>query len=179
MIYNSTEMEKEALFSTAARMCAAARTAPKAKGQDCIVTLVLTKTDRHRLADKMEEVGIRLFGEEKAAWYKRDAANVRSSQAVVLIGIKKNYRGIMHCGLCGFSDCHTCEESGGVCAQLLVDLGIAVSSAVSAAAQDYVDNRIMWSIGKAAAELEDIERGVCWLGIPLSITVKNVFFDRH
>ena len=85
----------------------------------------------------------------------------------------------MHCGLCGFSDCHTCEEAGGVCAQLLVDLGIAVSSAVSAAAQDYVDNRIMWSIGKAAAELEDIERGVCWLGIPLSITGKNIFFDRH
>ena len=89
MIYNSTEMEKEALFSTAARMCAAARTAPKAKGQDCIVTLVLTKTDKYRLADKMEEVGIRLFGEEKAAWYKRDAANVRSSQAVVLIGINR------------------------------------------------------------------------------------------
>lgn len=67
MIYNSTEMEKEALFNTAARMCAAARTAPKAKGQDSIITYVLTKTDKQRLADMMEETGIRLFGEGKAA----------------------------------------------------------------------------------------------------------------
>ena len=96
MIYNSTEMEKEALFNTAARMCAAARTAPKAKGQDSIITYVLTKTDKQRLADTMEETGIRLFGEGKAAWYKRDADNVRDSQAVVLIGTKKDYRHIPH-----------------------------------------------------------------------------------
>lgn len=179
MIYNSTEMEKEALFSTAARMCAAARTAPKAKGQDAVVTCVLTKTDKHRLADKMEEVGIRLFGEENAAWYRRDAANVRDSQAVVLIGLKKDYRRIPHCGLCGFSDCDACGEAGGVCAHLLIDLGIAVSSAVNAAAQDNVDNRIMWSAGKAAAELEGIEGGFCWLGIPLGISGKNIFFDRR
>lgn len=179
MIYNSTEMEKEALFNTAARMCTAARTAPKAKGQDSIVTFVLTKTDKNRLADKMEEIGIRLFGEEKAAWYKRDAANVRDSQAVVLIGTKKEYRRIPHCSLCGFTDCHECEEAGGVCAHLLVDLGIAVSSAVNVAACDNIDNRIMWSAGKAAAELEDIDGAFCWLGIPLSISGKNIFFDRH
>lgn len=179
MIYNSTEMEKEALFNTAARMCAAARTAPKAKGQDSIVTFVLTKTDKNRLADKMEEIGIQLFGEEKAAWYQRDAANVRNSQAVVLIGARKDYRHIAECGLCGFPDCHACKEAGGVCGHLLVDLGIAVSSAVNIAAHDNVDNRIMWSIGKAAAEMEELERGVCWLGIPLSISGKNIFFDRR
>lgn len=179
MIYNSTEMEKEALFNTAARMCAAARTAPKAKGQDSIVTFVLTKTDKNRLADKMEETGIQLFGEEKAAWYQRDAANVRNSQAVVLIGARKDYRHIAECGLCGFPDCHACREAGGVCGHLLVDLGIAVSSAVNIAAHDNVDNRIMWSIGKAAAEMEELERGVCWLGIPLSISGKNIFFDRR
>lgn len=179
MIYNSTEMEKEALFNTAARMCAAARTAPKAKGQDSIVALMLTKTDKNRLADKMEELGIRLFGEDKAAWYKRDAANVRASQAVVLIGAKKDYRNIMYCGLCGFSDCRACEEAGGVCAQSLVDLGIAISSAVNVAAHDNVDNRIMWSAGKAAAEMEDLEKGVCWMGIPLNISGKNIFFDRR
>lgn len=179
MIYNSTEMEKEALFNTAARMCAAARTAPKAKGQDSIVTFMLTKTDKNRLADKMEEIGIQLFGEEKAAWYKRDADNVRSSQAVVLIGAKKDYRQIAHCGLCGFTDCSACKEAGGVCAHLLVDLGIAVSSAVSVAAHDNVDNRIMWSAGKAAAEMEELGSGIRWLGIPVSISGKNIFFDRH
>ena len=179
MIYNSTEMEKEALFNTAARMCAAARTAPKAKGTDTIVTFVLTKTDKQRLADMIEETGVFLFGEERAAWYKRDAGNVRDSQAVVLIGIKKDYRNIPHCGLCGFWDCTTCEEAGGVCAHLLIDLGIAVSSAANVASHDNVDNRIMWSIGKAAAEMEEFKDGFCWLGIPLSITGKNIFFDRR
>lgn len=179
MIYNSTEMKKEAIFNTAARMCAAARTAPKAKGQDSIVTVMLTKTDKNRLADIMEETGIRLFGEDKAVWYKRDAANVRNSQAVVLIGTRKDYKHISECGLCGFADCHACKESGGVCAHLFVDLGIAVSSAVNIAAHDNIDNRIMWSIGKAAAEMEELESNICWLGIPLSISGKNIFFDRQ
>ncbi len=179
MIYNSTEMEKEALFNTAARMCAAARTAPKAKGVDSVITCVLTKTDKNRLADRIEETGIELFGEENAAWYKRDADNVRGSQAVVLIGVKKNYRSIPQCSLCGFEDCRACEAAGGVCAQLMVDLGIAVSSAVHVAARDNVDNRIMWSVGKAAARMEDMEEDVSWLGIPLSISGKNIFFDRR
>ncbi|MCI8560847.1 MAG: hypothetical protein HFH03_06985 [Dorea sp.] len=179
MIYNSTEMEKEALFNTAARMCAAARTAPKAKGQDSIVAFTLTKTDKNRLADTMEEIGIQLFGEEKAAWYIRDAANVRDSQAVVLIGAKTDCRRIAHCGLCGFSDCDACQEAGGVCGHLLVDLGIAVSSAVNVAAHDNVDNRIMWSAGKAASNMEEFGDDIRWLGIPLSISGKNIFFDRH
>lgn len=58
-----------------------------------------------------------------------------------------------------------------------IDLGIAVSSAVSAAAMDKVDNRVMFSIGKAAAEMGYAEN-VLRLGIPLSVSGKNIFFDR-
>lgn len=58
-----------------------------------------------------------------------------------------------------------------------IDLGIAVSSAVSVAAMDKVDNRVMFSIGKAAAEMGYAEN-VLWLGIPLSVSGKNIFFDR-
>lgn len=45
------------------------------------------------------------------------------------------------------------------------------------AAVDTVDNRIMFSVGKAAAEMGYAEN-VLWLGIPISISGKSIFFDR-
>ena len=102
MIYSQSDMENTAILQTAARMCAAARTAPKAHGADSIVTLVLTGPDKDRLAQAMEAHGLR-HPEEKA-WYDRDAGNVRSSSAVVLIGVRNLYRDVGHCGMCGFGD---------------------------------------------------------------------------
>ncbi len=83
----------------------------------------------------------------------RDAANVRRAQAVVLIGAEQTYRGVPNCGYCGFGNCGNCKNVGGNCAFAYIDLGIAVSSAVITAAMDAVDDRIMFSIGKAAAEM--------------------------
>lgn len=177
MLYQSDYLEEKALLNTAAKMCAAARTAPKGHGKDTLHTLVLTGEERERLAQKMEEVGVREMGSGMGAWYGRDAANVRMAQAVVLIGTDQKQRGVPHCGFCGFGECGDCRSMGGNCAFAYVDLGIAVSSAVTAAAVDMVDNRIMYSIGKAAAEMEYGEN-VLWLGIPLSVSGKNIFFDR-
>lgn len=42
MIYDSNYLEEQAVPQTAARMCAAARTAPKAHGKDTLHTFVLT-----------------------------------------------------------------------------------------------------------------------------------------
>jgi len=60
----------------------------------------------------------------------------------------------------------------------MIDLGIALGSAVSIAADDRVDNRIMYSIGKAAAEMDYNDDSVVWHGVPISISGKNIFFDR-
>ena len=177
MRYESQEMEQRAALQTAARMCAAARTAPKGHGRDTLHTYVLTGEDKEALAAKMEQVGLREMGDEMSTWYGRDAACVRKSQAVVLIGADKAQRGVPHCGYCGHGDCAGCRQAGGNCAFAYVDLGIAVSSAVQAAAADMVDCRIMYSIGKTAAEM-DFDPDVVWLGIPLSISGKNIFFDR-
>lgn len=178
MIYQSDQMEEQALLETAARMCTAARTAPKTMGKDNIVTLVLTGEEKNLLADKMDEIGKREFGEKADAWYGRDADNVRMAKAVVLIGIKRTYRGIKHCSFCGFEDCTVCKTSGGNCAFSYMDLGIAVSSAALAAAEGYVDNRVMFSVGKAAAEMAYLPDDILWHGIPLSAAGKNIFFDR-
>lgn len=177
MRYSSDELEEKAVLQTAAKICAAARTAPKAHGRDTLHTLVLTGEEKERLAQKMEEVGTREMGDKMPGWYGRDAANVRRAQAVVLIGAERLHRGVPHCGFCGFGDCAACRTAGGNCAFAYVDLGIAVSSAVTAAAMDMVDNRIMYSIGKAAGEMADMPDAL-WLGVPLSVSGKNIFFDR-
>jgi len=46
MIYTAKQMEEQAIMETASRMCAAARTAPKACGIDNILTLVLTGAEK-------------------------------------------------------------------------------------------------------------------------------------
>lgn len=177
MLYQSSNMEKQAALQTAARMCAAARTAPKAHGKDTLHVFVLDGEEKEALAQKMEAVGEREMGDKAWSWYGRDAANVRAAQAVVLIGADQTQRGVPHCGYCGFGDCTGCKDAGGNCGFAYVDLGIAVSSAVSAAAAEGVDCRIMYSIGKTAAEM-DFAPDCVWLGIPLSISGKNIFFDR-
>lgn len=157
-------------------MCAAARTAPKTHGKDTLHILVLTADKKEILAQKMEKVGTREMGDKMNTWFGRDAKNIRMAQAVVLIGAQKMHRGFPHCGYCNFHDCAGCKEAGANCGFAYVDLGIAVSSAVSVAALDKVDCRIMYTAGKAA-ELEHVPNGL-WLGIPLSVSGKNIFFDR-
>ncbi len=178
MFYESKQLEEQAVLQTAARMCAAARTAPKAHGKDTVHTCVLTGAEKDRLAEQMERVGTREMGDKMPTWYGRDANNVRAAQAVVLIGTDAVPRGVPHCGYCGFDNCAACQQAGAHCAYNYVDLGIAVSSAVSVAAEDRIDCRIMFSIGKTAAEM-DFPENVLWLGIPLSVSGKNIFFDRN
>lgn len=178
MIYQSGQMEEQAVLQVAAQMCAAARTAPKAKGIDEICTVVLTGKDKEILAEKMEEIGERDFGASAEDWYLRDAQNVKDAQAVVLIGARQNYRGVAECSFCGFDNCGACKQEGAKCAMGFVDLGIALGSAAAVAADARIDNRIMFSIGKAWMETEESPEDAVWQGIALSVSGKNIFFDR-
>lgn len=177
MIYRHDTMEQNAVLQTAALMCAAARTAPKTHGTDRIQTLVLTGEEKDALAQRMGEIAERGLGDRVETWYGRDAANVRAAQAVVLIGAGKKPVGLPACGFCGFGDCGGCKKAGATCAFAYVDLGIAADSAALAAVDSRADNRIMFSIGRAAEEL-DLLPGCLCLGIPVSVSGKSVFFDR-
>lgn len=102
------------------------------------------------------------------------------SEVVVLIGTRISAIGVNQCGLCGFKDCDEKNRySEHPCAFNTGDLGIAVGSAVSTAADCRVDNRIMYSVGKAVRELklmgDDIK---IIMAIPLSCRGKSPFFDR-
>jgi len=177
MVFSEKQMEENAIMYTASRMCAAARTAPKARGIDNIITLVLTGPEKDTLADKMDEISNREF-EGTSNIFPRDSKNLKAAQAVVLIGVKRSYAGLKFCSYCGFENCNKCKKAGGRCAYNMIDLGIALGSAISITADDRVDNRIMYSIGKTAAEMNYTDDSVVWFGIPISISGKNIFFDR-
>ena len=176
MIYNSNDMELRAVMDTAQAMCAAARTAPKARGFDQIATAVLTGEDKDALAAEMERMG----AEMGADFFIRYGGNLRAAQAIVLIGIRESKRGLGKiCSYCHFADCAECARQGGVCVYDPVDVGIAVGSAVAAAADRRVDNRVLFSAGRAAISLGTLGEGVGHVfGIPLSVSGKSPFFDR-
>lgn len=175
---SSKNIEKEALLQIAGFMAVAARTAPKAKGTDNIATLVISeKKDLDRLIREM----LRVAKKENKPGFKRDAQNIEKSAAVLLIGTRLGAIGLTYCSFCGFKDCKTMQDQNGTCAYNNIDLGIAVGSAVSIASDMRVDNRIMYSAGKAGLRLNLFkDRSVkIALGIPLSATGKNIFFDRN
>ncbi len=122
----------------------------------------------------MIEIAIR----DKRPSCERDANNIEKVHACVIIGAKANPPGL-NCRYCGFKACEELKKAGGVCAFNSMDLGIALSSACGIATQFHIDNRLMFSIGTAALELglfdKDVKQAI---GIPLSATGKNIFFDR-
>jgi uncharacterized ferredoxin-like protein len=175
MLSLNVESHAQTLVDSAQQLCVAARTAPKARGRDFLVTGIVNGADKSRLADTMRDIAQR----DGVAFFERDAQNIDDSPVVVLIGTRKEVLGLPHCGFCGFDDCQDLTASGGVCAFNSGDLGIALGSAVSRAADLRLDNRIMYSAGKAAIELKLLGPDVAMAyGIPLSASGKNLFFDR-
>jgi uncharacterized ferredoxin-like protein len=175
MVNLNIESHAQSLVDVAQQLCIAARTAPKARGKDSLVTGIVSGADKSRLADTMRDIARR----DGVEFFARDAQNIDDSPVVVLIGTRKEVMGLPHCGYCGFQDCQDLIDSGGVCAFNSGDLGIALGSAVSRAADLRLDNRIMYSAGKAAVELKLLGSDVAIAyGIPLSASGKNLFFDR-
>jgi uncharacterized ferredoxin-like protein len=171
----SPELEDAAVKSVAEFMAASARTAPKTRGRDNIEVVVISEAEeRQRLISKMEELSSKL---NKPSML-RDAGSIKGSGQIVVIGVRSAAAGL-DCGFCGYATCKELSGSKGICAYNSIDLGISVGSAVSTAARFNIDNRIMYSIGKAAMELGFLPKEVKQaLGIPLSATGKSPFFDR-
>ena len=175
--------ESEVLETLAKSILLAARTAPKAKGVDDIITALVEKEDIEVLASAMEKLA-----DEKGAGFiflKRDAANLRNAGAAVLIGVKTSGAAGLNCGACGFETCAEMlnrqrvevDFRGPNCMFKYADLGIAVGAAVAKAKDFCIDNRVMYSVGAAARVSGLLDADVVF-GIPLSVTGKNIFFDR-
>jgi uncharacterized ferredoxin-like protein len=171
----------EGLTLVAQLMAIAAATAPKTAGQDFVLTRIIQGEELRQLGEATAA-----FGKKKGKRnFDRDGANVLKSEAVLLIGFKEAGTAGLNCGACGQPTCdalkaqasHDGEFKGPVCAYRMIDVGIALGSAVKIASLLNVDNRIMYRIGAAARDV----RLVDWdfvMGIPLSVSVKNIYFDR-
>ncbi|MBA3045190.1 MAG: hypothetical protein KKH41_02085 [Candidatus Thermoplasmatota archaeon] len=161
-------------------MRVAAVTAPKAAGQDFIEVKICTHLENELIVKEMLKMGV----EKGAANWDRDAKGVENSEILVLIGVMP-HKGIgLNCGACGFGSCAEFNKAsaegdfhGPNCMLRLLDLGIALGSAVKTAQIHNVDNRIMYRAGAAAKRLGLMKSSVI-MGIPLSISGKNIYFDR-
>ena len=175
MIKNMYDAENDAIFAVADLMAAAAKTAPKGCGRDTIVTAIVSGEDKDKLCDKL----LALSKEYDEEFMIRDAGNIDNAACVVLIGCDESYLGMNNCSMCGFANCGENKKHGSPCVFNVTDLGIAVGSAVSIAADHRIDNRILYSGGKAAVKLGILGENVkiCY-AIPLSVTNKSIFFDR-
>ena len=176
MIIFDKDLEKDAVLDIGRLMAAAARTSPKGKGADTITTVLLTGDDKNRVAKRMEVIA----ENEDIQFFKRDADNIYQVPAVLIIGTSFEPRGVPYCGDCGYENCQGClEEGNGRCNFNVIDLGIALGSAVAVAALHHVDNRIMFSCAKAVLELGimPVEIKMAY-AIPLSLSSKSPFFDR-
>lgn len=194
-------MEQAQLFQDAlrqvAQLCAvAAMTAPKSGGQlflkgakPFIETVVVeNKDDLRRLAEWMRARGQKL---RQAIWY-RDAETAEKVDLVLFIGLAKWYPPVYDCGACGYPTCaeflrarqsyqvqgyEDWEFPGPICQLRCVDLGIAVGSAAKTASLHNVDARCQTRIAAAARHLGLIQADLA-VGLGMSVTHKNIFFDR-
>lgn len=171
------DIRTETIYSVAKQMAAAARTAPKARGIDNLVISISDKTEIEKISETMKSIASQ---QGAASFFLRDANNILKADYLFLIGTRIKSINVQPCNLCGFANCEEKNNQPDVpCIFNTNDLGIAIGSAVSVAATHRIDNRVMYSVGKAVVDMKLLGEDVrIAFGIPLSISSKNPFFDR-
>jgi uncharacterized ferredoxin-like protein len=169
-----------AMKTVADLMALSAVTAPKTKGQDLLEIKVLFGEEKDKVANEMQKIG----EERSNPGFVRDGNNVKESEALILIGLKPHKSSGFNCKACGYENCDEFDKAreegdfkGPNCAFRLLDLGIALGTAVKTASLHNVDNRIMYRVGVALMRLGIMESNIV-MGVPLSVSGKNIFFDR-
>ncbi len=182
-ILDSKTAEYEGLLHAANLMLISARTAPKSGGVDDVLTSIILGKEKDALADEMDKIA----EERKISGFKRDADNLRNSEATILIGVRGNRSFSMNCGACGYETCGEFDQAekkegldftGPNCIFKSLDLGIALGSAAKTASILNVDNRIMYRIGTAAKRMGLMPEASVIMGIPISARGKSIYFDR-
>jgi len=171
------DTREETVKRVAEAMLAAARTAPKGRGIDNLVMAVVDRDGIREISETLKVISSR---NPSATFLQRDALNILSAQCMVIIGTKYASIGVQPCDLCGFPNCEEKDKHPDFpCVFNTGDLGIAIGSAVSVAMNARIDNRVMFSVGRAVQELKLLGDDVkIAYGIPLCVSSKNPFFDR-
>lgn len=172
---NEKESTARILRNAAMAMMGRARTAPKIKGLDLLEILLAEKDDVQRIRKEIIRIGTKA----DIPFYIRDAIALEETPAILLIGSKDRVRNQDQCSLCGAPTCAQ-KDKDTPCAYTALELGLALGSAMSAAQDFGIDTRLMLSAAKAAQSLgifsPDIHTA---LALPMSISSKNIYFDRR
>ncbi|MFX0079897.1 MAG: ferredoxin domain-containing protein [Candidatus Hermodarchaeota archaeon] len=175
----------KAVKDVANLMVAAATTAPKSKGFDDLTIEIVSGVTILQIAKEIKKMRQEDLTSQTFWFLEPDAEAIKESAVIFLIGIHAKRPPLtLDCQACGFETCADYEEAirqnktTALCAFKILDLGIALSSATTVAAQHFIDNRMMWSVGMAAQRL-DLIKGDIVLGIPLAAKGSNPFFDRY
>lgn len=183
-IYDGSERERQGILAAADLMLVAARTAPKSGGRDDILTALVTGEEAEALAVEIEKIA----AEQNDATWLKPVALTRGATAIVLIGVRGTKSYVCNCGACGYASCADFtaadkragrDYDGPNCIFKIMDLGVALGSAVKTAGLLNADNRLYYRIGKAARRLRYLPEASVLIGIPLSATGKNPNFDRE
>ena len=100
-LYFEEEIREETVIEVAGKITAAARTAPKSRGIDNTVIALIKKEGIKEISDKIKEMAKR---DNLAPFFTRDANNILSAEAMVLLGTKIAPLNLTPCGMCGFEN---------------------------------------------------------------------------
>ncbi len=176
MIIKGYDYKTETVENIAKQIVCAAITAPKGRGVNNLESAIIIGDDLEKIAQVMEQIGAR----EQQEFFFRDAENMRKADALILLGAKIAPLGLAYCGLCGMENCENKNKHKDIpCVFNTGDLGIAIGSAVSIAADFRIDNRVFFTAGMAVREMKIFSDDVKIIyGIGLAVNSKNIFFDR-
>lgn len=186
--------EKQAVKEAAKIIGISIRTAPKSAGIDDVAYMILSEAQKAKVVLETKRIaGILQKNTSKEMqrailldWHS-DAKAIESSDCLMLIGVIGRKPAGFNCAGCGFRDCQeflkaksprTIFMAGPFCIFQLLNLGIAISSAAKTASILNIDNRIMYRAGLAGYRLGLLKGYNPILGLPLSATGKNIYFDR-
>lgn len=98
---HENQTRTESVLHVAQMMMSAARTAPKGRGRDTLFVATASGEELMAVAHQMDLIATK----ENLPFFARDAANLRQSIAMVLLGTAVSPLGLSYCGYCGLNTC--------------------------------------------------------------------------
>ncbi len=157
-------------------MSISAITAPKAEDISFIDIQPLDEAEKEILAEELFQMA------EEDEEYSHIGEIIIESDKVILMGLNEHPPFGLDCQACGFKDCDEFSKikkedifKGPNCAYRLLDLGIAIGSALKTADYNNVEADILIKAGLAAKNI-GLSTSNIVMAVPIYLQGSNIFF---